>query len=144
MQRWQCPIYNSALETKIWPKMWKIPSFSCLLSPLIRIKKKCVSHFCREPAYENKQFKKTKKTWIYNSYLIRQSFWGYRCELDIAIFCKGTNEITHTVLLNTAGTVFPIPDVLSVYFWIYNIDTSRYEYFPNQGLCYTIYTLAKR
>ena len=88
--------------------------------------------------------KKNKKTWIYNSYLIRQSFWGYRCELDIAIFCKGTNEITHTVLLNTAGTVFPIPDVLSVYFWIYNIDTSRYEYFPNQGLCYTIYTLVKR
>ena len=46
--------------------MWKIPSFSrferCLISSLLLMSKKCASHFCRETANENKQFKETK-TW---------------------------------------------------------------------------------
>jgi len=43
-----------------------------IISPLILIRKKCASHFRRETANENIQFKKTE-TWISNSYLIRLS-----------------------------------------------------------------------
>ena len=89
MQRWQCPIYNGTLETIIWPKMWKIISFfvlkKCLflsISPLLLIYKKCASHFRRKTANENKQ---QQVTLIYNSYLIRQSFWGFGCKSNISI-----------------------------------------------------------
>ena len=41
-------------------------------------------HFRRKTANENKQFKETN-TLISNSYLIRQSFQGYRCESGIVI-----------------------------------------------------------
>ena len=47
-------------------------------------------HFRRETANENKQYLETK-TWISNSYLIRQSFQGYCLKSDIAIFaCRVT------------------------------------------------------
>ena len=89
MQRWQCPIYNGTLETIIWPKMWKIISFfvlkKCLflsISPLLLINKKCASHFRRKTANENKQ---QQLTLMYNSYLIRQSFWGFGCKSNISI-----------------------------------------------------------
>ena len=90
MQR-QC---NSrfTLEILIWSKMWKISSFLWLekcsilwVSPLLFfINKKCVIHFRREPANENKHLNGTK-TLISNSYLIRQSFQGYRCKSGIAM-----------------------------------------------------------
>ena len=66
--------------------MWKITSLfrleKCLIlwiSPLFLVSKKCASHFCRETANEKKQSKESK-TWISNSHLIRQSFYGYRCK----------------------------------------------------------------
>ena len=50
----------------------------------------CICEFLcysrRETANENKQFKETK-TLIYNSYLIRQSFQGYRCKSWHCHFC---------------------------------------------------------
>ena len=74
MQKWQCPIYNWTLATLIWWKMWRIPSFFSI--------KKClflwVSHM-----QETKN--KETKTLISNSYLIRQSFQGYRCKSGIVI-----------------------------------------------------------
>ena len=48
-------------------------------------KKKCARYFRRKTSKENKQFKETK-TWKSNSYLIRQSLQGYRCESAIANF----------------------------------------------------------
>ena len=44
-----------------------------------------LSHFRRETANENKQFKDTK-TLISNSCLVRQSFQGYLCKSGIATF----------------------------------------------------------
>ncbi len=41
---------------------------------------------------------KKPKTRIYNSYLIRQSFLGYRCKSDIAIFALEGDEIILKVL----------------------------------------------
>ena len=49
------------------------------------ISKKCASHFRREPAITNKQFKGTK-TLKSNSYLISHSFKGYLCKSEIVIF----------------------------------------------------------
>ena len=55
-------IHNGTIETLIWLKLWKIPSFflfeKCLIlifSLLLLICKKCARHFCREPWNENKQ-----------------------------------------------------------------------------------------
>ena len=59
--------------------------FFLWVSPLLLINKKFASLFCRETASENKQFKETQ-TLISNSNLIRQSFQGYLCKSDIAIF----------------------------------------------------------
>ena len=56
-----------------------------IISPSLLISKKCASFFCRETANENKHLKKTK-TWISNSYFIRQSFWGFRCKSTLTIF----------------------------------------------------------
>ena len=82
--------------------MWKILSFpwleKCLISPLLLIRKKCANPFCREPANENKQFKKTK-TLISNSYLIRQSFYGYHCKSALPSWHGESLEITLTVPL---------------------------------------------
>ena len=55
------------------------------ISLLLLISKKYASQFRRETANENQNFIGTK-TWIYNSYLIKQSSQGYRCESGIAIF----------------------------------------------------------
>ena len=57
------------------------------VSSLLLIDKKFASQFRRETAIENEQFKETK-TWISNSYLIRQSFYGYSCKTGIAIFAR--------------------------------------------------------
>ena len=57
------------------------------VSSLLLIDKKFASQFRRETAIENEQFKETK-TWISNSYLIRQSFKGYCCKTGIAIFAR--------------------------------------------------------
>ena len=56
-----------------------------IISPLLLISKKCASFFCRETVNENKHLKETK-TWISNSYFIRQSFWGCRCKSTLTIF----------------------------------------------------------
>ena len=78
IQRWKCPIYNGTFEPFIGSKTWKKKSFlwleKCLfliIYSLLLISKECSSHFCRETVNENKQFKETR-TWISNSYLIRQ------------------------------------------------------------------------
>ena len=95
-KRWHCPIYKGTLETLIWSQMWNMPSFfwleKCLflwVSRLLLINEKCASHFRRETASENKQFKETNlwyliQTWTLN----RQHFLGYWCKSGIAIFAR--------------------------------------------------------
>ena len=80
------------LETLIRSETWKIPLFSwlekCLflwISQLFLISKKCASHFCREIANDNKQFKE-RKTRISNSYLIRLRFQVYCSKSGTVIF----------------------------------------------------------
>ena len=60
-------------------------SLILIIYSFLPIGKKWASHFCRGTTKENKQFKETK-TWISKSYLIRQSFKGYRWKSGIAIF----------------------------------------------------------
>ncbi len=88
---------GTALFTKVplkpyFEKMWKISSFfwieKCLFlwfSPLILTNKKSSSHFRRETANENEQFKETK-TWLSISFLTRQRIQGYRNKSDIVLF----------------------------------------------------------
>ena len=93
------PIYNDTLETLIWSKTWKKSSFfwfeKCLclrVFPFLFINNECASHF-----------RKWKKTvLIYNSYLLRESFKGYRCELGLPSLHGGSLEIKLTVPLMQA------------------------------------------
>ena len=45
-------------------------------------------HFYKETTNENNQFSKTK-TWISNSYFIKQSLKGYCCELYLPLYNNG-------------------------------------------------------
>ena len=85
MQRWQCLIYNGTLETFIWSMIWKI----CFLG---------LKWFNSDISYiyttsKNCQFSKLI-TLITNSYLIRQSFEGYRCESDFTTFAWSEGHFT--------------------------------------------------
>ena len=101
-QRWQCLIYSGLLKPKSGKKFVSLTRkvyFILRISPLLLISKKCAINFHWETANENKQFNETK-TLIYNSYLIRQSFKGYRCKSGIVISSHGEPlEITLTVRL---------------------------------------------
>ena len=98
MQRWQCLINNGTLETLIWSKMWKIPSFFYIENYLFLINKKCASHFLRETSIKINSFKKQKH---WNSFRIRQSCQGYRCKSGIAIVAlRPWLKSTLTVPLN--------------------------------------------
>ena len=68
------------------------------VSPLLLINMECASHFCREPANENKQLK--KKSLISFTYLIREkAFKGTIVNQTSPSLNEGSLEITLTVPL---------------------------------------------
>ena len=78
--KWQCPIYN---VNRI--NMWKITLFFLHKNWLVSLSFSIF--FVKKPQMKHKQFKDTK-TWIVNSYLIRQSYlrvplWIGNCHLCI-------------------------------------------------------------
>ena len=91
IQQWQYPIHNGTFQTFLWSIMWK--KFS--LSRFEKLKiweflnfflpQKCAGHFCGETIIEKNQFSMLKIC-ISNSYLIKQRFYGYRCESSIGVF----------------------------------------------------------
>ena len=70
------------LTRKVFMRLW--------VNPLHLKNKKCTSHFCRETANKNKQFKETK-TLLSDLYFIRKSFSGYRWKSGIVIFTWRVN-----------------------------------------------------
>ena len=95
------------LQQYPWNQIWSIGinrrfTEKCLfkwVSPLFLIITKCESHFHREIANKNNQFKETK-TLISNLYLIRQSFKGTVVNRASPFLHGGSLEITITVPLN--------------------------------------------
>ena len=91
------------LVTLIWLKVRKKPSFFRLEKGLILM---ISLRFLKARKVQNSLLQETtnqnKKTWIYNSCLIRQSFVGYCCKSGIAIFAHGGSfEITLTQVLDS-------------------------------------------
>ena len=76
------------------------------------------SLFAEKPHWENKQFRKTK-TWISNSHLNRQSFYGYCCKSGIAILVR-------RVTWNYAYSPFKWSET---YLWItpWSVITARFS-----------------
>ena len=68
--------------------------------PIAYYNRKCASHFRRETANDNKQFKEIK-TWISNTYLDQTKLPGYCCKQSILpSLNKGSLTVTLTIPLN--------------------------------------------
>ena len=118
MERWKCPICNGTLETFIWSKMlmiltvfltWKTLLF--FSSPLLFINKECASLFPNKP-----QMKKNEKLKPLNdnSYLIKQSYEGYLCKSDIAIYAmiEGHRMLLNLTLSETLQNVLALVKII--------------------------------
>ena len=106
MQKGQCLIYKCILQTFNWSNnVEEIVDFLDLILKICKMfpcSKTCANLFFRETTIKNNQFSKLQ-TLIHNSCLIRQSFYGYRCKSDIAMYLHtGSLEITFTVPLNNS------------------------------------------
>ena len=131
MQRWQCLIYNVTLKTFIcrlcW-RLWNRPFLSRKVNISVRfpisplINDKCAHvNFAEKPQIKIKSLKKAKVL-LPNSYLIRQSFEGYKIvNRALVPLHGGSLEFTLTVPFSWPIKLWKGKTIFQQYFDIFHV-----------------------